>query len=168
MKELTHDQKAIHFETFQHIHEVQKLLYLMQVEIGRRALAHDLSKIYSDEECETFAEYTPKLKDLRYGSKEYKECLKEMGSAVEHHQKSNRHHPEAFQNGINGMNLIDILEMLCDWKAATKRTLNGDLNKSLIINKERFQISEQLLAIFKNTFPLLETTVNTKQELPNG
>lgn len=165
MKELTHDQKAIHFETFQHIQEVQKLLYVMQVELGRRALAHDLSKIYSDEECATFAEYTPKLKNIPYGSEEYKTCLREMGNAIQHHQKSNRHHPEAFEEGIDGMNLIDVLEMLCDWKAATKRTLNGNINRSLEINKERFKMSDQLIAIFKNTLPLLETVVNTEQEI---
>jgi len=74
-----------------------------------------------------------------------------MGSAVKHHQENNSHHPEAHEEGIDGMNLIDIVEMLCDWKAATLRTKNGDIQKSLEIQKERFGISDQLYNILKNT-----------------
>ena len=38
----------------------------------------------------------------------------------------NRHHPEHFgEDGIRGMNLPDVVEMLCDWKAASERTKDG-------------------------------------------
>ena len=43
-------------------------------EIIRRGRIHDSSKFF-DPEKEIFDEYTPKLKDLVYGSEEYKECL---------------------------------------------------------------------------------------------
>jgi hypothetical protein len=156
MNELTHDEKAIHFETWQHIHEVRKLITGMQEELGRRSLEHDQSKIYSAEECSTFAEYTPKLKHIEYGSDEYRQCMEEMGPAIEHHQKNNRHHPEAHENGVDGMNLIDVLEMLCDWKAATLRTKNGDIRRSIEIQQERFGLSDQLVRLMENTIPLLE------------
>ncbi len=154
--ELTHDQKAIHFETWVHIHQVRKLLHEVQVELMNRALTHDHSKIYSPEECATFAEFTPKLKHLDYGSEDYSQCLKDMGPAVRHHQTSNRHHPEAFDRGIDGMNLIDVLEMFCDWKAATLRTKDGDIRKSLEIQRKRFKISDQLMNILHNSIPLIE------------
>ncbi|EKD89738.1 MAG: hypothetical protein ACD_33C00002G0030 [uncultured bacterium] len=157
--ELTYDQKAIHFETYQHIHEVQKLLCKMQIELAKRSIEHDNSKIYSEEECATFADFTPKLKDLDYGSPEYKQCLIDMGPAIKHHQQSNSHHPEAHENGINGMNLIDLLEMICDWKAATLRHKNGDIRKSILMNKGRFQMSDQLCQILNNTIELLEKNV---------
>lgn len=57
---------------------------------------------------------------------------------------------------VNQMNLIDLIEMLCDWKAATMRHTDGDIRKSLEINKGRFQISYQLQRILENTIPLLE------------
>jgi hypothetical protein len=41
--------------------------------------------------------------------------------------------------------------MLFDWKAATERHADGDIRKSIEINKERFKISEQLCDIFRNT-----------------
>jgi len=41
--------------------------------------------------------------------------------------------------------------MLADWKAATERHDDGDLAKSLEIQRERFGISDQLVAILRNT-----------------
>lgn len=52
---------------------------------------------------------------------------------------------------INGMDLFDLIEMFMDWKAATERHDDGDILKSIEINKERFGISEQICEIFRNT-----------------
>ena len=54
-------------------------------------------------------------------------------------------------SGIYGMSLLDVIEMLADWKAAGMRHANGDITTSLEINKDRFGISEQLFIILKNT-----------------
>lgn len=53
--------------------------------------------------------------------------------------------------GIEGMNLLDALEMLCDWKAATERHADGSIARSFDINRERFGITPQLEAVLKNT-----------------
>ena len=45
--------------------------------------------------------------------------------AIDHHYANNRHHPEHWPNGINDMTLMDLIEMLADWKAATARNKNG-------------------------------------------
>lgn len=120
-----------------------------------RGTVHDASKMRSPE-VEIFAEYTPKLKTSTYGSDEYKGFLKEMGVALQHHYANNRHHPEHFENGIKGMSLVDLVEMLCDWKAATMRHDNGDILKSIEINQERFGYSDELKQILLNTVELLE------------
>lgn len=52
---------------------------------------------------------------------------------------------------IGRMSLIALLEMLCDWKAASERHDTGDILRSLDINKERFGISDQLDSILRNT-----------------
>lgn len=49
----------------------------------------------------------------------------------------NTHHPEHW-HGIKNMSPLDLIEMLCDWKAATRRHATGDLLKSIRINAERF------------------------------
>ncbi|GAA2159282.1 hypothetical protein [Glycomyces lechevalierae] len=43
------------------------------------------------------------------------------------------------------------IEMLADWKAATERHADGDLARSLEIQKDRFGISDQLAQILENT-----------------
>ena len=133
-----------------HIAEVQSLLVYFMGELDKRAKEHDLSKL-QDPEFPIYEEWTPKLADSDYGSEEYHAMLKEMRPAIEHHYKVNRHHPEHFEYGIEDMNLIDIIEMFCDWKAATMRHSDGDIDKSININEGRFKLSQQLFSIFKNT-----------------
>jgi hypothetical protein len=53
------------------------------------------------------------------------------------------------------MNLVDIVEMFCDWLAATKRHNGGDIMKFIVINQERFGFSDDLKAIFENTCKIL-------------
>jgi hypothetical protein len=119
-------------------------------EIGLRVTHHDESKLQEPEKS-MFDEFTPKLRDSTYGSDEYKGFLAQMGEALQHHYANNRHHPEHFENGVAGMTLVDLVEMLADWKAATERHADGDLGKSLEIQKERFGISDQLSSILHNT-----------------
>jgi Family of unknown function (DUF5662) len=52
---------------------------------------------------------------------------------------------------INGMNLFDLLEMFIDWCAACQRHVDGDIEKSIQIGKDRFLMSPQLVQIFRNT-----------------
>lgn len=55
------------------------------------------------------------------------------------------------ETGVNGMSILDILEMLCDWKAAGERYKVGNIAESLAHNRERFGLSDQLYAILENT-----------------
>lgn len=137
-------------DTLEHIKRVGNFLYKITIELMSRAQQHDSSKLLSSEK-EIFDIYTPKLKGSTYGSEEYKVFLKEMKVALEHHYAMNPHHPEHYQKGVDGMDLIDLVEMLCDWKAATERHANGSIDNSILINKKRFNISEQLVEILQNT-----------------
>lgn len=58
--------------------------------------------------------------------------------------------------GLHGMSLLDLTEMLCDWKAATLRHNDGDIRKSIEINQKRFGYSDELKRIFLNTLPEIE------------
>ena len=144
---MSYDSKA---DTLLHIKRVAQLLTEASMELLRRANVHDNSKLESPEK-ELFDEYTPKLKDSTYGSDEYKKFLSELKPALDHHYAKNSHHPEHYENGINGFDLFDLIEMFFDWKSATERHANGNIYKSLEINKERFKIDDQIINIFKNT-----------------
>ena len=144
------------FKTMRHIETVRNFLGHIILKLIERQVEHDQSKLESPE-VEIFEEYTPKLRNCTYGSDEYKEYLKEMGVALKHHYSVNRHHPEFFKNGMSEMNLIDLIEMLCDWKAATLRHKDGDIKKSLDINQERFGYSDELKEILLRTSFLLDS-----------
>lgn len=137
-------------DTEAHIRRVSSLMADIALHIAMRGVRHDASKLV-DPELATFDEYTPKLKASTYGTDEYKSFLVGMGEGLAHHYAENRHHPEHFDNGIDGMTLIDLVEMLVDWKAATERHDDGDLSRSLTIQQERFAISPQLSSILRNT-----------------
>lgn len=137
-------------DTLDHMASVRHRLDKFIDELDERARFHDRSKLESPEK-EVFDAVTPKLKTLTYGSGEYKAALAEMGEGLAHHYANNSHHPQAFENGIDGMSLLDVIEMLCDWLAATERVADGDILKSLEINRERFHISDQLYSILCNT-----------------
>ena len=77
--------------------------------------------------------------------------LRAIRYAFQHHYENNTHHPEHFENGIDGMSLLDLLEMFCDWQAACMRHADGDITKSLEINRKRFGMSDQLHNIFQAT-----------------
>ena len=149
-EELTLEHKATNDETWKHISRVQQLLNQVSVELMRRAMIHDQSKL-KHPEVEIFTEFTPKLKGVTYGSEEYKGYLQSMSVALKHHYEKNSHHPEHYPNGVDDMDLCDIVEMLCDWKAATERHNDGNIHKSIDGNTTRFQLSHQLAQVFRNT-----------------
>lgn len=142
-------------ETMKHIEKVRKYLKVFTDKITNRGIEHDKVKLESPE-VEIFAEFTPKLAGTTYGSEEYNTYLKEMKVALDHHYANCRHHPEHFAKGINEMNLIDLIEMLADWKAASERQNNGNILKSIEMNAQRFGYDDQLKQILLNTVRMLE------------
>lgn len=138
------------YETEQHIGNVRRRLSRIRRELLHRGLDHDASKLQPPEK-EVFDAVTPKLAALTYGSDEYKAVLGEMGEALAHHYAHNSHHPEHYPDGVAGMDLLDLMEMFCDWAAASERHANGDFAQSLELSIVRFDISPQLAAILRNT-----------------
>lgn len=137
-------------DTLLHSQRVGELMADVMHELLDRSMCHDRSKTLPPE-VETFDRVTPRLKTSTYGSDEYKGFLADMGEGLAHHYASNRHHPEHFPNGVNGMTLADLIEMLADWKAATERHVDGNLERSLEMQRERFGLADQLVAILRNT-----------------
>jgi len=137
-------------ETKKHIQNVEKYIDCIIEDLTERAVNHDSSKL-EKYELNGFSEYTPKLKHSEYGSEEYKSFLKDLQPILEHHYENNDHHPEHFENGIMDMNLMQITEMLCDWKAATLRHKNGNIYSSIEYNQDRFDYSNEFKQILINT-----------------
>jgi hypothetical protein len=150
---VTYDSTA---DTLTHIRRVQALLGRAARDLMERGEVHDNSKL-SAEEKPLFDEMTPLLKSLTYGTDEYKASLAKLGEALKHHYAVNSHHPEHYEAGVAGMTILDVVEMLCDWKAASERTKDGDFAKSIEIGIERFKIDPQLAAILRNSIPAISS-----------
>jgi len=141
-------------KTLRHIETVRNFINVVIRDLMDRAEHHDQSKL-NEPEVNIFDEYTAKLRTCEYGSEEYKKFLEEMKPALDHHYAKNRHHPEHY-NAISEMNLIDIVEMLMDWYAASLRHNTGNIRKSIEINKKRFNMSDELYQILLNTVDYLD------------
>lgn len=144
---MKYDSKA---DTLLHIKRVSQLLNEAAIKLIERGNVHDNSKMEEPEKAD-FDRLTPMLKTLTYGSDGYKASLFELQVALKHHYANNSHHPEHYENGVNGFDLFDLMEMFFDWKAATERTKDGNIYKSISHNKDRFKLSEQTVDIFTNT-----------------
>lgn len=137
-------------DTIDHITKVRARLVEFQVLLDTRAALHDRSKLKEPEKS-GYDRLAADLKDIVYGTDEYRAALAAAKPVIDHHYAHNSHHPEHYPNGIAGMSLLDIVEMLCDWKAASERTKQGSLATSLAHNKQRFGIDDQFAAILENT-----------------
>ena len=86
-----------------------------------RGRLHDASKLEEPEKS-TFDSLIPQLAGVAYGSPEYEAAAERAKPGVEHHYRRNSHHPEHYgPAGVAGMDLFDLVEMVCDWMAAAER-----------------------------------------------
>jgi len=136
-------------ETLAHIHAVRDNIGTFVTEMLRRASVHDASKL-SAEEKPVFDTVFPMLRGIAYGSPEWQAAVDQAAPAVAHHYKCNSHHPEFYgEQGIAGMDLFDLVEMMCDWIAAAER--NPADGVKLEYNVRVFGIAPQLASILANT-----------------
>ena len=132
-----------------HIQKVRDNIGVFVTEMLDRARRHDASK-FGPEEKPGFDEAIPMLGGLSYGSPDYLAVVARMRPTLDHHYAHNSHHPEHYGNeGVAGMDLFDLVEMLCDWMAAATR--NPADGVRLDYNARVFSITPQLASILANT-----------------
>jgi hypothetical protein len=156
-EDLTLEERAANHATWRHIHRVQQLLLGAARQLMDRALAHDQTKLVRPEVTGFANAALPTLAGLTYGDPGYEAAKRTiLGPALAHHYARNRHHPEFHKRGIEDMNLLDLVEMLLDWKAASERHNDGNIRKSIEINAQRFGIDYQLRRILENTVETID------------
>jgi hypothetical protein len=78
-------------------------------------------------------------REHKYGSPEYQASLNAVEpNPIKLHYSRNSHHPEHHANGIKDMELPDIIEMVCDWWAASKTYGQTSFSDSVEISIARF------------------------------
>jgi hypothetical protein len=146
MPKAAYDSRA---ETLAHVHHVRDNIDVFVSAMLRRGSVHDASKL-SDVEKPVFDEVLPLLKGITYGSPEWLAVVDRAAPALVHHYRHNSHHPEHYGNrGIAGMDLFDVVEMMCDWMAAARR--NPEDGVKIDYNVRQFGIEPQLASILANT-----------------
>ena len=96
-----------------HISRVQKWISQFSAILYGRGLNHDKSKLCEPE----FSMWKKMDQEPRYpyGTKEYQEKINRYQGVFKHHYLHNKHHPEHWCGYYFEMDLIDVIEMLCDW-----------------------------------------------------
>ena len=141
-------------DTIMHVREVQDNLKDITNDIDKRGIVHDMSK-FQEPEFSVFCETRPEFVNVNYGTPEYKAVCEKAKVAVDHHYENNRHHVAFHKDGIKDMNLLDVLEMLADWKAANKRSSDLSFEDSLPKCFENYKIDETLQNLIINTLKYL-------------
>ena len=136
-------------DTENHIHKVRDNLYMIEANLSRRANVHDASKL-EEPELSGYEGLSQALRGLTYGTPEHRAAFAPFKEIIQHHYANNSHHPEYWRNGIDDMSLLDIMEMIADWRAANDRS-GGDFYQSIDVSARRFGIDEQLARILLNT-----------------
>ena len=136
-------------DTLAHIHLVRDNLDVFVAAMLKRGAVHDASKL-TPAEKPAFDLVIPLLSGVSYGSPAYEALVERVRPALEHHYAHNPHHPEYYgARGIAGMDLFDVVEMICDWMAAAQRHPSDGVN--LKYNIAQFGIEPQLASILANT-----------------
>ena len=173
-------------DTYKHILMVQKFLNEAIQELMDRGRLHDASKLESpereafDEITPRLAGTTYGSDEYRATLREMKPAINHHQQNNQHHPEYFNHYkecngcfkqfPRDFDGrcdvcgygqftdrpGFRGMSLIDLVEMICDWKAASLRHNDGDIRRSVEVNQERFGYSDDVKQILLNTVEWLE------------
>jgi len=137
-------------DTIIHVSEVQENLQWMIHDLTMRSIVHDRSK-FQDPEFSVFCSTRPEFKKANYGTPEYAAVCQKAKEGVEHHYRHNRHHTAYHENGVKDMNLLDVLEMLADWKAASRRSPDLTFADSLNTAFKKYEIGPELQNLILNT-----------------
>lgn len=153
-------------DTLLHVTHVRTTLMQFSNDLMKRGEVHDASKFLPPEK-DFWDIHTQNLSGLEFDSPAYKESLRLLKPCLEHHYANNSHHPEHYANGVNGMNIFDIVEMIADWIDAARRnsqtiTMAQGIEKCFV----RFKIEPQLQDVIRNTYVYLGKI--TKEEADAG
>lgn len=146
-----HDISESRAQTRQHIAQVRALLEQVIANIDHRLEDHDKSKLV-EPEVSGYASLHKAMDGVLYGSAEYLAVVAAHREVINLHYERNDHHPQHYANGMFGMSLMALLEMLCDWKARADAEESG-LDRSFAIQAGRATTDGEhvLLGILRNT-----------------
>jgi hypothetical protein len=144
------DEKEFLERNIKHRYYVSFFLMKLIEDLFLRSNVHDVSK-HSDEEFEGFRKSIYYLKGPWGQENRPPEILEQLNESLQIHYKRNDHHPEHFENGMEDMDLVQLLELIADWRAAMIGQDNHDIDETIATGQERFGYPDFMAKILKNT-----------------
>lgn len=140
------------------VNEHKEKVSLIMNDIARslveRAKVHDNSKM-EEPELSLGIKMSRELTGIEYGTPEYFSIMEKYSDLKGAHYDKNSHHPEHYGNGINGMNLLDVVEMVSDWMAAMQQKnpsiTREEALEGVEFNINRFEIDGALADVIRNS-----------------
>lgn len=134
-----------------HQRTVRKRLSHFSTILQSRAFIHDESKLQEPE----YSLWKQMDEEPRYpyGTKEYISKLDRWQHLFRMHwnDSRNRHHPEHFTNPITEMDLMDMIEMLCDWLGYKEVLSYTEASKLVDSQCKRFNFPDEFRYLLLNT-----------------
>jgi hypothetical protein len=118
--------------------------------LATRGANHDSSKLKEPE----YSGWLAMDKEPRYpyGSRKYYDKMFRYKEVLEHHYSINSHHPEHFEDPSNQMDLIDLIEMLCDWFSYSNDISWLEGYNTINSQCARFKLNDTIKHLLLNTF----------------
>ena len=136
---------------YAHQRRVAALMIDFACRLLQRAAIHDDSKHTPEElgPLEAMHRLIETDGPAPFGSDAYRARTDMLRPMLGFHYARNSHHPEHHPNGVEDMDLLDLVEMLLDWKAASER--DGSTTMNLSAAAERFHLEPQMRKVFETT-----------------
>lgn len=136
--------------TLEHINRVKAKMEFFASVLATRGANHDSSKLKEPE----YSGWLAMDKEPRYpyGSKKYYDKMFRYKEVLEHHYSINSHHPEHFEDPSSQMDLIDLIEMLCDWFSYSNDISWLEGYNTINSQCARFKLNDTIKHLLLNTF----------------
>lgn len=136
--------------TLEHINQVKSKMEFFASVLATRGTSHDSSKLIEPEYSGWLAmDQEPRY---LYGSEKYYDKINRYKEVLEHHYSLNSHHPEHFENPSTQMDLVDLIEMLCDWFSYSNNISWLEGYNTINFQCARFGLNDTIRYLLLNTF----------------
>ena len=144
-------QKQIPTEEYigKHISRVQGWINKFSSILLSRGINHDKSKL-EEPELSMWKEMDQEPR-YAYGTPEYQEKINKYKKVFDLHYRHNRHHPEHWSGFYYEMDLIDVIEMLCDWLGYKEDITLEEAEKLIRQQCDRYHFSDTMQSLLYNT-----------------
>ena len=128
---------------------VQDKLSTVARELISRGRTHDNSALGSPE-IEVYHRFFLEYQKYKIGDPRKDEVFTQMAEAIGHHFQYNDHHPEHFENGINDMDLIRLMQFTADIMSWSEQE-QIDIFEILPMIRDKCGMTDQVYNLICNT-----------------